>query len=152
MLTASALNSSEYRRRVFLVMNTSNASSMRLTGVSAPIRPVQKPVKRTPDRILAVDVGINTAATWAVVDAQGTVHARGFISRTDKDRECRLMNRIRQAAKKHTRHGSRLPPGFCRRDHQRLTHLADNQAHQDRKSTRLNSSHVRISYAVFCLK
>src|SRR3989442_11928307 len=25
-------------------------------------------------------------------------------------------------------------------------------AQQDRKSTRLNSSHVRISYAVFCLK
>src|SRR3989442_3894172 len=26
------------------------------------------------------------------------------------------------------------------------------QKHVDRKSTRLNSSHVRISYAVFCLK
>src|SRR5690554_1309266 len=26
------------------------------------------------------------------------------------------------------------------------------QEYQDRKSTRLNSSHVRISYAVFCLK
>src|SRR5690349_22590955 len=26
------------------------------------------------------------------------------------------------------------------------------RAHQDRKSTRLNSSHVEISYAVFCLK
>src|SRR5436305_3244168 len=26
------------------------------------------------------------------------------------------------------------------------------QRKQDRKSTRLNSSHVRISYAVFCLK
>src|SRR5436309_8641275 len=26
------------------------------------------------------------------------------------------------------------------------------QAGQDRKSTRLNSSHVKISYAVFCLK
>src|SRR5690606_41226708 len=25
-------------------------------------------------------------------------------------------------------------------------------AYQDRKSTRLNSSHVKISYAVFCLK
>src|SRR5690606_41945567 len=25
-------------------------------------------------------------------------------------------------------------------------------AHEDRKSTRLNSSHVKISYAVFCLK
>src|SRR5690554_7166071 len=28
----------------------------------------------------------------------------------------------------------------------------DHHASQDRKSTRLNSSHVRISYAVFCLK
>src|SRR5690554_7272453 len=27
-----------------------------------------------------------------------------------------------------------------------------NKRNQDRKSTRLNSSHVRISYAVFCLK
>src|SRR3712207_7454986 len=26
------------------------------------------------------------------------------------------------------------------------------RAHQDRKSTRLNSSHANISYAVFCLK
>src|SRR5690554_7018725 len=29
---------------------------------------------------------------------------------------------------------------------------ADADESQDRKSTRLNSSHVRISYAVFCLK
>src|SRR5690554_7021390 len=29
---------------------------------------------------------------------------------------------------------------------------AFNDLKQDRKSTRLNSSHVRISYAVFCLK
>src|SRR3989442_4336616 len=29
---------------------------------------------------------------------------------------------------------------------------AQAQFHEDRKSTRLNSSHVRISYAVFCLK
>src|SRR3989442_15071425 len=28
----------------------------------------------------------------------------------------------------------------------------DSSSSQDRKSTRLNSSHVRISYAVFCLK
>src|SRR3989442_11869314 len=28
----------------------------------------------------------------------------------------------------------------------------DVASHRDRKSTRLNSSHVRISYAVFCLK
>src|SRR5690606_41024442 len=36
----------------------------------------------------------------------------------------------------------RAPPGLqCRR-----------AGDQDRKSTRLNSSHVKISYAVFCLK
>src|SRR5690554_7541952 len=29
---------------------------------------------------------------------------------------------------------------------------ADSPEMEDRKSTRLNSSHVRISYAVFCLK
>src|SRR5690606_40537330 len=30
--------------------------------------------------------------------------------------------------------------------------ISDQHDHQDRKSTRLNSSHVKISYAVFCLK
>src|SRR5690554_7705291 len=30
--------------------------------------------------------------------------------------------------------------------------VGDPEAGEDRKSTRLNSSHVRISYAVFCLK
>src|SRR5690606_40283075 len=34
--------------------------------------------------------------------------------------------------------------------HQRVEALP--AAHVDRKSTRLNSSHVKISYAVFCLK
>src|SRR3712207_8164007 len=33
-----------------------------------------------------------------------------------------------------------------------LLDLADLEAHLDRKSTRLNSSHANISYAVFCLK
>src|SRR5690349_24140170 len=31
-------------------------------------------------------------------------------------------------------------------------HLVFDRRDQDRKSTRLNSSHVEISYAVFCLK
>src|SRR2546427_7772808 len=30
--------------------------------------------------------------------------------------------------------------------------LPDQEHHRDRKSTRLNSSHSQISYAVFCLK
>src|SRR5438874_10236145 len=40
------------------------------------------------------------------------------------------------------------PLGHKRR--QRLGRVE--QVHPDRKSTRLNSSHVEISYAVFCLK
>src|SRR3712207_8150931 len=33
-----------------------------------------------------------------------------------------------------------------------LVSLSDGPKHGDRKSTRLNSSHANISYAVFCLK
>src|SRR3712207_8761366 len=39
-------------------------------------------------------------------------------------------------------------PGAARR----LAGLQDREALRDRKSTRLNSSHANISYAVFCLK
>src|SRR3712207_6212443 len=41
--------------------------------------------------------------------------------------------------------GHRLPADAHRADHDRLPR-------RDRKSTRLNSSHANISYAVFCLK
>src|SRR6266496_3997452 len=36
--------------------------------------------------------------------------------------------------------------------HRRRNRLDDSERLTDRKSTRLNSSHVEISYAVFCLK
>src|SRR3712207_8929588 len=40
-----------------------------------------------------------------------------------------------------------------RRERDRLAMVARRRAdHADRKSTRLNSSHANISYAVFCLK
>src|SRR2546430_12253038 len=44
--------------------------------------------------------------------------------------------------------GSPQPPD----DLKRGVSLARAGRHQDRKSTRLNSSHSQISYAVFCLK
>src|SRR5690554_4325041 len=75
MLTASALNSSEYRRRVFLVMNTSNASSMRLTGVSAPIRPVQL-------------AGSSTASLVSRVQPAHWHHWRFFFSAKEKAADC----------------------------------------------------------------
>src|SRR5438034_6810499 len=57
------------------------------------------------------------------------------------------------------RHGDRHARGLCgarsgRRDclHQCGVGAAPTLATRDRKSTRLNSSHTVISYAVFCLK
>src|SRR5690349_23822076 len=40
----------------------------------------------------------------------------------------------------------------CPRSTRPCTRASSNATSQDRKSTRLNSSHVEISYAVFCLK
>src|SRR5690606_39553558 len=47
-----------------------------------------------------------------------------------------------------------LEQGYCPLYHRRRRLLVDSGtvASPDRKSTRLNSSHVKISYAVFCLK
>src|SRR3712207_8250400 len=41
---------------------------------------------------------------------------------------------------------------LAQRRAQRLDHAPLHLGEQDRKSTRLNSSHANISYAVFCLK
>src|SRR2546430_7032065 len=41
---------------------------------------------------------------------------------------------------------------FLRHFARRGERSGERQPHQDRKSTRLNSSHSQISYAVFCLK
>src|SRR5690606_17822073 len=38
------------------------------------------------------------------------------------------------------------------KNHAYVTVIVDATDYEDRKSTRLNSSHVKISYAVFCLK
>src|SRR5690554_7477367 len=42
-------------------------------------------------------------------------------------------------------------PYFCQKPNPEYLQMAT-PTDEDRKSTRLNSSHVRISYAVFCLK
>src|SRR2546428_9134259 len=46
----------------------------------------------------------------------------------------------------------RLPTGLGERRHLAGKHRAGHARDADRKSTRLNSSHSQISYAVFCLK
>src|SRR5437870_8102921 len=49
------------------------------------------------------------------------------------------------------RHGRSSPKVRVRKKQERITSLQTKPG-LDRKSTRLNSSHVAISYAVFCLK
>src|SRR2546427_4394072 len=69
----------------------------------------------------------------------------------------RFMGRVGVAYAQHTQHlahGARKRHGaraWCARQDER-EFLAAIARGQDRKSTRLNSSHSQISYAVFCLK
>src|SRR3989454_9343899 len=57
---------------------------------------------------------------------------------------------VRPARGPGQRRGSRGGPAVRARDGPRTRGRA--RVHRDRKSTRLNSSHLVISYAVFCLK
>src|SRR3712207_8089097 len=73
--------------------------------------------------------------------------------RTSRSYGCRSGSTSRRPPDLHTCHhvssvrGSALVAARGSGDHQRVTTPAT-----DRKSTRLNSSHANISYAVFCLK
>src|SRR5437773_7824338 len=54
-------------------------------------------------------------------------------------RAAAVRRRRTEYARRHLRNPRQRPP-------------IDTQSERDRKSTRLNSSHITISYAVFCLK
>src|SRR2546421_8775817 len=56
-----------------------------------------------------------------------------------------------RAQQRHARRGRRFQAGRAAPPGQRLFR-GGAEAREDRKSTRLNSSHDQISYAVFCLK
>src|SRR5258708_17992681 len=58
------------------------------------------------------------------------------------------ISRRRSASSTRPAHG--LHPSLTRLNRRRSTHRSSSR--RDRKSTRLNSSHQIISYAVFCLK
>src|SRR3989442_11039234 len=78
----------------------------------------------------------DTLAAGALCERLWPYYASGQVA--DSAEIARRIYPLLQAdllgAMKHSRNGQRL------------------LSHPDRKSTRLNSSHVRISYAVFCLK
>src|SRR5205807_8632686 len=59
-----------------------------------------------------------------------------------RSRSCGSCRRVREATRRRSRRGGRG----------RFPSLGAECEERDRKSTRLNSSHLVISYAVFCLK
>src|SRR5205085_11670960 len=65
----------------------------------------------------------------------------------DAERSRILVRRVNLCAVLADRKGLRVGSAM-----QHLHHLATGNVNEDRKSTRLNSSHSQISYAVFCLK
>src|SRR5207249_11325188 len=87
-----------------------------------------------------------------------SLHAALPISRSLGDR-LRVLRTTRRAAQSHlpggegTRQWPHASPLGGRASTTRLATVSNrSRLSQDRKSTRLNSSHVSISYAVFCLK
>src|SRR5699024_11652700 len=62
------------------------------------------------------------------------------------------LSKQRQPSTDKIRKGIHQQLGYVRRNLKHVGTLATETGLQDRKSTRLNSSHVSISYAVFCLK
>src|SRR5436309_13062444 len=96
------------------------------TGLSTLLRGLKEHViRRTDDRATAERPIADLAAIVTVTDDGGS------------SGRLRRENRI-------------LPPGDIRNCMVALS--KDEGCGSDRKSTRLNSSHVKISYAVFCLK
>src|SRR5256885_12483691 len=66
---------------------------------------------------------------------------------------CKFLRRALQEASSNAR-DSAAHIDYCPPIHGRLVVIKSSEMHvaRDRKSTRLNSSHLVISYAVFCLK
>src|SRR2546426_9137830 len=84
----------------------------------------------------------------------GTIELDGILNGSTRNERSR--NTIRITGKKlteySTHHGCLASAGRERRSHAASSAHTTPVTTRDRKSTRLNSSHLVISYAVFCLK
>jgi len=75
------------------------------------------PLKARPgdrETVLAVDLGVNKAATWVVTRSDGTVIARGFVSAAAHvDRRDKVLMQVREKARLTMGRKGKLSPGFC---------------------------------------
>src|SRR5699024_12436886 len=92
--------------------------------------------------------------SYVSVDGTGAPRRpHSFPTRRSSDLARRLLRRGQRGGPQHRRAPGRARGPRAAREHDRRLHLGQRiLLRADRKSTRLNSSHVSISYAVFCLK
>src|SRR3989454_4018043 len=95
-----------------------------------------------------VDRAVAPPAGWArLVGRIGADHA--YVPRL---RPARLVYRARSGAAARSDDGPARGPRLSRPEREERLRSGGRRRNTDRKSTRLNSSHLVISYAVFCLK
>src|SRR5207244_9502597 len=102
-------------------------------------------------RLAVIDVGDDREVADVLrvghFAACGLTRNRGFVIQATETRNAECECRIEKPAE--LLHSAFA---FCVLSFRGLPLMPAVQAHADRKSTRLNSSHQIISYAVFCLK
>src|SRR5436305_8995430 len=79
---------------------------------------------------------------FAIVDSESMMHECEFPTMSDDTIGSSVYSRI----------PFQPPSPEALRNASLISSIETSRPRTDRKSTRLNSSHVRISYAVFCLK
>src|SRR5690606_39766183 len=104
--------------------------------------------RRVPFRSQAARGGELPAFAEVVVEEQaGPDHPRGAQVRPMWQHEAHRLDQVWRLGQQHFAFGQR----FADQAELVMFEVAQPSV-EDRKSTRLNSSHVKISYAVFCLK
>src|SRR3989442_1954766 len=110
---------------------------------------VRSEVKRLLEEALDAERTSRVAVGRYVRDVETRCDFRNGYYRRDLGTRLGLLRGLR-IPRARRGYKSELLPRYQRR--QESVHGLVREAFLDRKSTRLNSSHVRISYAVFCLK
>src|SRR5262245_64262091 len=97
-------------------------------------------------------MSISLTSTLSLHDALPIYHVRGPHPGVDDDDRPRRQRHRAQHFERRRRDAGEERDDVVEQADLRLVQELPEIADQDRKSTRLNSSHLGISYAVFCLK
>ncbi|MEO1402801.1 MAG: IS200/IS605 family accessory protein TnpB-related protein [Cyanobacteria bacterium J06635_1] len=122
---STEINSKRHRHKVGKLLSPYLVVNDRCCHLAVPFK--LKPPKWSSDVVCAIDVGINTLATAAIVGRDGTVLARRFIHPAfDIDRRDQQAKIIRRKARK----TKKLHRGFAKVHYRRAKHINKNISQQ----------------------